>query len=459
MYNCFHQIKITTQKIDIKIDVKTFKDKASLNNMLVCTMSNGEIDINNININNINMNQLNKLFEGIDFGNNKKVNNCNESQCEVLTKCFSCQSSNILEDYCEGIVVCTDCGQVLDNLYDNKPEWKQFDDDDKNNGRCTTVSNPLLFQSSLGTTIEGYGKSKLKRLQTWSAMPYRERSLNKEFKKINMACQKGNILKCAEDDAKIICKYTYDRKHKEGKQMGKYVITRRTKRTSINAGCIKIACLKNGISRTSKEIAILFDDLKESEVNQGCKEVLKALRHKLNVNMGTSKSEHFIKRYCNKLKIMNAYTEKALEISQNIDKLNIASGHTPYSVAAASILLMVEIFDLKSVTKKKIAREFGLSAVTIGKTHKELEKYKPILLKREAIDNIVKQINNDLTKQEIPNELKQRMIKFGILKNENTESEKNTNFFDGNNANALLKYITYKNSKILKAINDSNIFL
>ena len=43
----------------------------------------------------------------------------------------------------------------------------------------------------------------MKTLHGWSAMPYKERSLNEVFKIIQAKCHKGNILKCIEDDAKM----------------------------------------------------------------------------------------------------------------------------------------------------------------------------------------------------------------------------------------------------------------
>lgn len=369
-------------------------------------MSNGDININNINIKN-----LNKIFEGIDFSS-KKVNNS-----VSLDICQSCGSNNIIEDSSQGVIVCTDCGQVLDTIYDNNPEWKQFDDDDKNNGRCVAASNILLPQSSLGTSIKGYGKTRLKTLHSWNAMPYRERTLNGEFKKINTMCQKGSISKCIEEDAKIMCKMVNDRKHKNGKQKNKFVITRGIKRIGINAGCVFLACLKNGATRTPHEISNLYN-IKESEINKGCKEVMKILRDNVNIHIGTSKAEHFIKRYCDELQIKNIFITQAITISQNIEKLNIGSDHTPYSVAAASILLMAELYDLRTITKKKIAYEFSLSEVTISKTYKELEACKNVLLNSNKVNNIVKKVNEEAEKEEISDEIIERMKKFGILPEE-----------------------------------------
>lgn len=383
----------------------------------------------------VDFNELNKCFseyiEGIDFvdGNiddHNRVNNLLDNQkSHVLCRydvCQNCGCDQFVEDRTQGIVICTNklCGEVLKSVVDNNPEWKQYDDNDKAGARCSQAHNPLLPQSSLGTTIGGYGKSRVKILHTWAAMPYKERSLNNEFKKIHDVCQKAGILKCVEDDTKIMYKMASDCKHHTGKNKGRFVITRGINRTSIIASCLFFACLRKGMTYTSKEISNMWG-ITEMEMNRGCKNLLKMLkiRNKNNnskkiMNMGSSKPEHFIKRYCNELRIKNQYIEEALKIAVNVEKLNIASGHTPISSAAASILLMAELNNLTYITKRKLALEFNISDSTIYNTFKEIESYKHILISNDTTDQIVKQTDNDLAQQSVPPEILERMKKFSV---------------------------------------------
>lgn len=374
-----------------------------------------------MNIHNIDIKKINKMFEGIDFNDNKKVNNSVD-----LNLCQSCGSDKIVEDLTQCIMICTCCGQTLEsNVVDTNPEWKQFDDDGGGalGGRCSAV-NPLLPQSSLGTSIQGYGKSKLKTLHSWNAMPYRERTLNNEFKKIHDICVKDDIPKCVEDDTKILYKMANDCKHQGGDNDGKYIITRGINRVSISSGCMSLACLKNGHTRTSKEIASSYG-IKESETNEGFKTVIKMLKLKnLNLIMGTSKAQHFVKRYCERLKIKNCHIDEVVKVTQNIEKINIASDHTPYSVAATSILLVAERFEIRSVTKKKIAYEFGLSDVTIAKTYKELEPFKHVLFDNNAVNDIVKQMNVFAVEEETSPEVLARMKKFDMIEDKHTKQIK-----------------------------------
>ena len=147
--------------------------------------------------------------------------------------CENCNDDNIVEDTAHGIIVCRSCGEVLSNLMDTNPEWTQYNDDNKKDmNRCSHPISQLLPQSSTATTIAGSCSSRIKTLHGWSAMPYKERSLNEVFKIIQAKCAEGKILKCIEDDAKIMYKNISDCKHVTGKNSGKPIIIRGKNRTS-----------------------------------------------------------------------------------------------------------------------------------------------------------------------------------------------------------------------------------
>jgi hypothetical protein len=84
------------------------------------------------------------------------------------------------------------------------------------------------------------------------------------------------------------------------------------------------------------------------------------------------------------------YILKAINISKNIEKLDFVSTHTPYSVAAASILLMANTNNLDCINKKKISMLFEISEVTLNKTYKKLEEYKSIILNNDTTNNNTK---------------------------------------------------------------------
>lgn len=344
---------------------------------------------------------------------------------DKIETCPNCNKSDeICDDNTQGYRVCRNCGQVIEAIIDSNPEWRQYDDDKGDSSRCSMPINKLLPQSSLGTTISGGSyRSRIKTLHGWSAMPYKERSLNLVFKDIQLKCQQGGIMKCIEDDAKIMYKSISECRHILGRNQGKYIIIRGANRRSLIAACVFFACKKKNKTRSPKEISDLFK-LKYTEMTRGCKNFMKLIKiRKMEINAGTSLPEHFIERFCNNLKIKKEYADQAVKIANNINKLNIASDHTPFSIATGSILLMAECNKFDNITKKIIAEEFSVSEVTITKTYKKLWKYRKIILSNELTNKIIKERIDSNTNHVIPESVIQRMKRFGVNPNESDNSD------------------------------------
>ena len=328
--------------------------------------------------------------------------------------CENCQDDDVIEDTSHGIVVCKNCGQVVSNLLDTNPDWGHFGDGDKkDSGRNSLTISKLLPQSSIATTIGGSCSSRIKTLHGWSAMPYKERSLNEVFKIIQSNCEKGKILKCIEDDAKIMYKNISDCKHLAGINKDKNIIIRGINRKSLIAACVLEACKKKNKTRSPKEIAKLFG-IKNTEITKGHKTFLKLSKLKnLEIKTNFAKPEHFITRFCDELKIKKEYTEQAIQICNNVQKLHIASVHTPLSLATGSIYLMIHLNGF-NIQKRTIAEKFNVSQVTIAKAFKKLEPFINILTN----DDICEQLNKEIVKYqediEISDELKPKFIRFGV---------------------------------------------
>jgi transcription initiation factor TFIIIB Brf1 subunit/transcription initiation factor TFIIB len=370
----------------------------------------GNIDFDIDNLDNINF--FSDYFEGINFNQDIKE----DKSC--VKQCPECNSFENINNYTTGYVTCVDCGQAIDNILDANPEWRQYEDDGRGGGdiaRCSQAVSKLIPQSSTGTRHVASGYGKLQKLQNWNFMPYRERSLNDVFKLISSRCEKFGIKKNIQDDAKIIYKSVNECTHKLGKNKGKPIITRGKNRLGIIGSCVFLACRKNKLTYLPKEIADIFT-LKHTELNRGCKSLLKLLKARnFSIDTGTSKPEHFINRYCNLLHIRSNFTEQSLKIVRNIEKLNLVSEHTPFSIAATAVLVMAEVNKIGSLTKKKIAEEFNISEVTITKTYKKIELFKNILSDDNRVNELIRKI--DETKDQkilIPKNIFLKMKKFGV---------------------------------------------
>lgn len=361
-----------------------------------------------------NINDLNDIDEIFDININDYINkySVGDTFSSDESRCLKCNGINFIDDYNQGHVVCADCGLIGDDILDSNPEWKTYDDSNSTVGRCGKIVNQLLPRSSTGTRVEAYGRIAI--LQRWDSMPYKERSLNIVFKKLDEICKNNNIPKKIYDDSCIMYKIVSERKHKSGKNKAKYIITRGINRNSIIAASLFYACRRNNIPRSPKEVASMFD-LNETDLNKGAKNFLKLIKMNFyDKNMGTSKPIDFVRRKCDDLNIKSVYTAQAINISENIDKLNIASTHTSCSLAAASILLMAEINNLTSISKPKLAEVFGLSDVTIGKAYKKVREFKNLLVNDNKVNTVLDKINNDDKKHTISKDLYTRMKQFNV---------------------------------------------
>lgn len=362
--------------------------------------------------------QIMNLFDDINFDVTENI------KCSNNLDCPKCKTANfIINDISGGMSICSKCGQVVDMLTDMGPENRQFDDDKNETRQMGIPINKLLPQSSLGTTISGHYKSRLKILHSWSAMPYKERSLNLVFKDIQHRCQQFNIMKCIEEDAKIMYKTISECKHFKGKNNGKFIIIRGANRKSLIGACVFFACRRKGMTRSPKEIADIFE-IKYTEMTRGCKNFMKLMKlKKMSLNVGTSKPEDFIARFCKELKIKEPYLQQTLKIAKNIRKLNIASVHTPLSSATGSILLMAELSGLTYITKRKLAEQFRVSEVTITKTYKKLDQFKKALVDDELTDRIVDMIKEQEKKDQVPDFITEKCKYFNGLNQSNDKVE------------------------------------
>ena len=386
--------------------------------------TNAITNIDNIN----NLDDLDNLDCGIYFQDlyNNIVHD-NENKLTDRSKCSRCNSSEFIEDYTNGIIIC-ECGEVINNLYDSTPDLRTYDDETKQeNKRYTKITNELLPQSSLGVRLPNNTKNNLKKLQNWGAMPYRERSLYNDFKIINEICDKLGLSNNIQQSANIFYAAAKSCKYQEGDNEGKHIITRGKNNKGIQGGCIWISCKKNNTPISAKIIAEHFN-LSIKELNKGIKSLKKLLEIKnMTVQLNVTKSEQYVRKYCTEMNIKEDYMNQSIKIAKNIDKLNIITEHTQFSIAATSILIMAEINSITTLSKKTLREMFGVSNVTISKTYKKLEKIKHILIDDEKVEKLYQKISKLNEAQELSNDIKKRMEKFGIT-HENTHIDKQNNF-------------------------------
>ena len=221
---------------------------------------------------------------------------------------------------------------------------------------------------------------------------------------------------------KILYKNISELKHTDGPNKGKNIIIRGFNRSGLIAACAFYGAKLQSVPRSTKEIANIFG-LKVTQVTKGCRKFLELHEYKNgSYSLSSSHAQDFIERNGYKLKLLKQHIDLAVKIAENLTKLGVASDHQPTSLAAGSILLVVDINKLP-ITKKQISDVFEISEVTITKTFKKINPMKNILMDDKFSELVLNKINSKISQGLVKNNDIQNKK---IIVNESSQ-DKNTN--------------------------------
>lgn len=310
----------------------------------------------------------------------------------VTLTCPECKdSSNIVEEFSSGDMVCGNCGLVLsDRIVDTRSEWRTFANDENGDdpSRVGAVADPLLNGSQLDTVIsarDGYsGRAKeLSRAQSKNASTKSERNLIAAYKEIGAMSEAIGLPKVVSDIAKQLYKKIEDSKQLKGKTI-----------QSIIAACIFIACRKANVPRTFKEICALTK-VPKNEIGRVYKTIEKLLVADAqatatangmdlpNVNpvaaprnpgdvytptASTNASDLMI-RFCNRLQLSASIQATCVELARRMAEAGTLAGRSPISIAAAGIFFISWLMG-KGKSAKDVGEAAGVSEGTVRNAYK-----------------------------------------------------------------------------------------
>lgn len=107
---------------------------------------------------------------------------------------------------------------------------------------------------------------------------------------------------------------------------------------AIASACLYIACRQEGVPRTFKEICAV-SKISKKEIGRCFKLILKALE--TSVDLITTAD--FMSRFCSNLGLPNSVQRAATHIARQAGELDIVSGRSPISVAAAAIYMASQV--------------------------------------------------------------------------------------------------------------------
>jgi transcription initiation factor TFIIIB Brf1 subunit/transcription initiation factor TFIIB len=167
--------------------------------------------------------------------------------------CDNCETDEHVQTI-EDAVLCVRCGEVFEHILDQGPEYRWFSGDDRNPDptRVGAPQNPLLPESSLGTTMilrkhHGNAMRKIKRYHTWNLMPYRERNLWGIFEGLHVRAINAGIGVGVLEEAKRL--YA---------QLSALCVCRGTQKEALLAACLYESLKRSGTPRRPKDIGVIF---------------------------------------------------------------------------------------------------------------------------------------------------------------------------------------------------------
>lgn len=309
-------------------------------------------------------------------------NNINEDGI-AIDLCKYCNTNSL--EYDSGVYFCNICGVYQQKRLSENAEYRfygEVDNKSSNPERVGMPTNILLPQSSLGSLIgyrrfDNFNFKKMIQYNSWNAMPYKERSQWKVFSKITSKCKASGLPKIIIEDAKGFYKI-----------ISETSISRGNNRQGLIAACVYIACKKNAVPRSSKEIASIFG-IQLHDMTRGCKkfkEIWRLSKQNSKIKIKTANPLDYIDRFCSNLRLPRnlKFIAEFVAVKAISCLDNLVADNTAPSVAAGSIFLVCTACK-QNITKKQVSKACKTSEVTISKCYKKLYNYKLELFPKQVI--------------------------------------------------------------------------
>ncbi|CAG9539968.1 unnamed protein product [Cercopithifilaria johnstoni] len=270
--------------------------------------------------------------------------------------------AHLVEDHRAGDLICSECGLVVgDRLVDVGTEWRSFSNEKSgaDPSRVGAPENPLLGSADLSTSIAvGFGSSEsdhsLANAQRKN-MNNMDRQMSQGLSVIREMSARIHLPKSIEDGAAKIFKDVLDSKALRGKN-----------NEAQAAACLYIACRKEGVPRTFKEICAA-SRVSKKEIGRCFKLIIKSLE----TSLEQITSADFMSRFCGNLGLPHSIQAAATRIAKKAVELDLVAGRSPISIAAAAIYMASQASNSKK-TAKEIGEIAGAAEVTVKQTYKLL---------------------------------------------------------------------------------------
>ena len=300
-------------------------------------------------------------------------------------KCSNCASENL---EFEELLICRDCGQVLEQPLDSGAEFRFFGAEDRssidpcrigaptdNRFPSSTLGTMILARAQGGNSSNRMAMARVRRYHTWNLLPYKERSLLQVFEQLALAASNHGLDGRTIDIAKDL--YIRLVEHCDRRGMS---------RTSVVASCIYSALKIVGQPRKPKEIADIFH-LSSTQFTKCFKyfqEVISMANQRgllenkhIPASLSSTRASDYIAHPLSRLPISRAAYMKihnsAVSIATIAEDREICPENMPPSLAAGVLAYCLTHMGYADIKSERIASVCGVSEGTLLKCLRKLE--------------------------------------------------------------------------------------
>jgi len=292
-----------------------------------------------------------------------------------ITNCPECGSSNLVEDYDLGEVICQNCGLVLSEHAINRgPEWRAFTKEERDErGRVGLPTSFSIHDKGLSTVIDrvnrdAYGRQlplatrlEMLRLRKWQIRTRvhssADRNLAQAMADLDRLTDKLHIPNPIKERAAVI----YRKALESGLVRGRSI-------AAIAAASLYAACRLSETPRTLKDLAAATR-IRKKDIAR----CYRLLVRELDLRMPVEDPVKCVSKIATKVNISMPTQRRAMDIINEARRKGIVAGKDPMGLAAAALYVAC-VLEGEKKTQKEIAEVANVTEVTVRNRYKGLKE-------------------------------------------------------------------------------------
>jgi transcription initiation factor TFIIB len=260
--------------------------------------------------------------------------------------------------------VCESCGLIVStDRLDRGPEWRSFEDDDRNPARCGAPLTRSRHDRGLSTEI---GRSARGKSRKWSRLrrqhrrtqirSKRERNQVYGFTEIRRLMGALSLPDRIRDQACSLFESAQEADLLRGRSIEGFA-----------SAAVYAACRVAGVSRTISEVV----DAAKATADEH-RAAYDALNRELGLPVAAAAPAEFVARFTSELDLGQAVRRRARYLAEEAVESGHANGRNPSGVAAGAVYLAAREQDA-GITQAAAADVADVTAVTVRTTYQALQ--------------------------------------------------------------------------------------